>query len=538
MCNGWAGQNNDWTVRALKKRRFVFLFCLLWFGFSFAGLAAAEPSKGGEIVVGTDQNTTTMDPAMYQDAASSQTMINVYETLVIYDAEYKEIVPYLAESWSHTDDLREWTFRLRKGVRFHKTENQPGREMTAEDVKYSFERTLKISPMKRLFMLDHVEVVDPYTAKLVLNQPFAALLAVLTDVGSAVIPKEDAEKWGADFSQHPVGTGPYRMTEWVKDSHMTFERYDDYWNREWLPHPLKVTYRYIVNKTAMTTALLSGQVHITREVLDQDVKKISDSAGHRVVKGAPCNVYAFYMNATRGPTTDPKVRELFFRAVDVSQIAKALFPNGSGEAAYGPIPPGSWGYNPDVRSFYTAYDPARAKELLAELGKKPGELKLRITTSEDERRKKAAIIAQAMLKKVGVEVEVQSLEWGSFMGVASKAEADIYAIGWTWYPDPFFYVYYMFHSEKKGSYGNGGAYNNPEVDKLIDLGASVGDQQARTGHYRKAEELIMGDRYYFPLYHMYAMNGVDNRIADFHPTPQGSVRLFGPDFSSYLNPDS
>ena len=307
----------------MKRWRLFLLICILGVGAAFVGDAAGESSRGEEIVVGTDQNTTTMDPAMYQDAASSQTMINVYETLVTYDAEYKNIIPYLAESWSHTDDLKEWTFHLKKGVRFHKTENQPGREMTADDVKYSFERTLKISPMKRLFMLDHVEVLAPDTAKLVLNQPFAALLAVLTDVGSAVIPKEDAEKWGADFGQHPVGTGPYKMTEWVKDSHMTFERCDDYWNKEGLPHPLKVTYRYIVNKTAMTTALLSGQVHVTREVLDQDVKKIAESAGYRVVKGEPCNVYAFYMNATRGPTTDPKVRELFFRAVDVAQVAKA-----------------------------------------------------------------------------------------------------------------------------------------------------------------------------------------------------------------------
>ena len=197
----------------MKRWRLFLLICILGVGAAFAGDAAGESSRGEEIVVGTDQNTTTMDPAMYQDAASSQTMINVYETLVTYDAEYKNIIPYLAESWSHTDDLKEWTFHLKKGVRFHKTENQPGREMTADDVKYSFERTLKISPMKRLFMLDHVEVLAPDTAKLVLNQPFAALLAVLTDVGSAVIPKEDAEKWKANFGQHPVGTGPYKMTE-------------------------------------------------------------------------------------------------------------------------------------------------------------------------------------------------------------------------------------------------------------------------------------------------------------------------------------
>ena len=523
-------------------KQVIRVFCLFFLSLAFVNFPgvvfAGEIDKNAEIVVGTDQNTTTMDPAMYQDAASSQVMVNLYETLVAYDAEYKDIVPSLAESWAYTDDLKEWTFKLKKGVRFQKTENQPGREMDASDVKYSFERTLQISPMKRLFMLDHVEVVDPHTVKLVLNQPFAALLSVLTDVGSAVIPKEDAEKWGKDFSQHPVGTGPYTMSEWVKDSHMTFTRYEPYWDKENLPYPQKITFRYIVNKTAMATALLSKQVHITREVMDQDVQKIENSKEHHIVKGAPCNVYALYMNSLNGPTTDPKVRELFFRAVDVEQIAKVLFPAGSGEPAYGPIPPGSWGYNPDVKKLHTPYDPERARELLKEMGKKPGELKLRITTSEDERRKKAAIIAQAMLKKVGVEVEVQSLEWGSFMGVASKAEADLYAIGWTWYPDPFFYVYYMFHSEKKGSYGNGGAYSNPEVDRLIDLGASVGDQGKRAEYYRQAEEQVMKDRYYFPLYHMFALNGVDNRIKNFHPTPQGSVRLFGPGYSTYLESES
>lgn len=522
----------------LLKRKSSFSYfciaCLLVFLFSSVAVAA---DRGSEIIVGTDQNTTTMDPAMYQDAASSQVMMHMYETLVAYDAEYKNIVPYLAESWAYTDDLKEWTFVLKRGVRFHKTDNQPGREMVADDVKYSFERTLQISPMKRLFMLDHVEIIDPYTVKLVLNQPFAALLSVLTDVGAAVIPKEDAEKWGKDFSQHPVGTGPYTMSEWVKDSHMSFVRYEDYWNKDATPYPKKLTFRYIVNKTAMTTALLSKQIHISREVLDQDVSKVEASPEHGIVKGAPCNVYALYMNSINGPTTDPRVRELFFRAVDVEQIAKILFPEGSGEPAFGPVPPGSWAYNPDVKKFYTAYDPEQAKALLKELGKKPGELKLRITTSEDERRKKAAIVAQAMLKKIGVDVEVQSLEWGSFMGVSSKAEADIYAIGWTWYPDPFFYVYYMFHSEKKGSYGNGGGYNNAEVDRLINLGASVGDQEKRTEYYRRAEKLIMEDMYYFPLYHMFALNGVDKRIKDFYPTPQGTIRLFGPGYSAYLEMD-
>ncbi len=516
-------------------RRCFIVLCLVSLTAFATPIALAAGDRSGEIVVGTDQNTTTMDPALYQDAASSQVMYHVYETLVRYNGPMTEVVPCIAESWSFSEDLRTWTFRLRGGVRFQKTDNQPGREITAEDVKYSFERAARIAPMKRLFMLDHVEVVDACTAKLVLNQPFAALLAVLTDVGAAVVPKEDVEKWGADFTLHHVGSGPYRMVEWVKDSHMTLALDENYWDAEHKPFPKKITFRYITNKTAMTTALLSGQVHVTREVLDQDVSKIRAAAGYDIVSAAPCNVYAFYMNSVKGPTTDPKVRELFFRAVDVEQIAKVLFPGESGRAAYGPIPPGTWAYNPDVRSFYTKHDPARAVELLKELGKKPGELKLKIYTSEDERRKKAAVIAQAMLRKVGVDVEVISLEWGSFMGVTAKADADIYAIGWTWYPDPLFFIYYMFHSEKKGSYGNGGAYSNPEVDAFINKAAATGKQEDRIRCYRQAEELIMKDRCYYPLYHLVPLNGVDKRLRDYHPATNGVIRLFGPGYSAWLS---
>ncbi|HBT25436.1 MAG TPA: ABC transporter substrate-binding protein [Pseudothermotoga sp.] len=486
----------------------------------------ASPNYNSVIRVGSDQNPTTMDPAMYQDLASAQVMRNVFETLVAYDADVKEIHPLIAESWEVSADLKEWTFKLKKGVRFQKGKFQNGREVTAEDVKYSFEREISISPMVRLYMVEKVEVIDRYTVKIVLKYPYAPFLTVLTDIGAAIVPKEECEGWGEEFTLHPVGTGPFKLVEWVKDSHMVFERNEDYWDEK--PYLKQIVYKFIPDKSVLTVALLSGEVDITSDILDQDIPKVKSNPNVDPIMVGGCNVYAVYLNSSKGPTTDKKVREAFFRGIDVQQLVKVIFPNGTAEAAYGPIPTGSWAYNPNVKSFYPNYDPEKAKQLLKEAGYENQPVKLTIYTPEDPNRRKAAVIIQSMLKKIGFDIEVQSLEWGAFTATTSKGEADAYTIGWTWNPDPEFFIFYMFHSSRKGTYGNGGGYNNPEVDKYIELGESSVDQNERTEYYRKAEELIMKDMYYFPLWHKLVVNGVNKKVHGYKPSPDMTIRLYAP----------
>ena len=505
----------------MKRLTIFSLLCVLLIG-SLVTTAVAENYES-TLRVGSDQNPTTMDPALYQDLASSQVMRNVFETLVAYDAEVKEIKPLLAESWEVSEDLSVWTFTLKKGVHFQKGKFQDGREVTAEDVKYSFDREIEISGMVRLYMVEKTEVVDTYTVRVTLKNPYAPFPTVLTDIGAAIVPKEETEGWGEEFTLHPVGSGPFKMVEWVKDDHMSFVRDDDYWGEK--PYLKELTYKFIPDKSVLAVALLSGEVDITVDILDQDVPKVQADANVDPQMVPGCNIYAVYMNSMQGPTTDPKVREAIFRAIDVEQIAKVLFPNGTGVAAYGPIPPGSWAYNPDVKEFYTSYDLEKAKALVAEIGEVP---KMTIYTPEDPNRRKAAVVIQSMLKKVGMELEVQSLEWGSFTEVTSNGDADLYTIGWTWYPDPEFYVFYMFHSSRKGTYGNGGAYNNPDVDAFIAKGESSADQQERTGYYREAEKLIMTDQVFYPLYHKMVVMGVNKKVQGFKVSPDMTIRLYAP----------
>lgn len=509
------------------KKSFMFFLVVLF----FFGLAFAEPNYDGSLKIGTDQNPTTLDPALYQDLASSQVMRNVYETLVAYNSDVTEVLPLIAKSWEVNDELTEWTFYLNEDVYFQKGEFQDGRNVTAEDVKYSFEREIEISPMVRIYMIDNVEVIDTYTVKVNLQYPYAAFLTVLTDIGAAIVPEEEAEGWGDEFTLHPVGTGPFVMTEWVKDDHMTFERYEDYWGEK--PYVKNLTYKFIPDKSVLSVALLSGEVDISSDVLDQDVPKLESNPNVNPVVVGGCNIYAVYMNSTAGPTTDPLVREAIFKGVDMSQVSKVLFPNGTGVTAYGPIPPGSWAYNPDIQDFYTFYDPEGAKELLKQAGYEDG-LKLHIYTPEDPNRRKMAIIMQSMLKKVGIELEVTSLEWGSFVSITGNAEADMYTIGWTWYPDPEFFMFYMFHSSREGTYGNGGKYANPEVDKFIELGEASADQGQRTEFYRTAEEIVMEDMVFLPGYHKQVVMGVNNKVKGFTVSPDMTIRVFAPGTNVYV----
>ncbi len=503
---------------------FINLSLMIFGTILICSIQTASASNYDSVIrIGSDQNPTTMDPALYQDLASNQVMRNVFETLVAYDAEVKNIRPLLAKSWTASKDLSVWTIKLKKGVRFQKGKYQNGREVTAEDVKYSFDREIKISGMVRLYMVKKTEVVDKYTVKITLKNPYAPFLTVLTDIGAAIVPKEETEGWGDKFLLHPVGTGPYKMVEWIKDDHMTFERDDDYWGVR--PYLKQITFKFIPDKSILSVALLSKEVEITTDVLDPDLPSVVAASHVDPVMTPGCNIYALYMNSTNGPTVDPKIRKAIFHAINVNQIAKVLFPNKSGVAAFGPIPPGSWAYNPDVKQFYTAYDIKKAKALLAEVGKK---ISMTVYTPEDPNRKKAALVVQSMLKKVGIELKIQSLEWGSFTEVTSKGKADMYTIGWIWYPDPEYYIYYMFHSARKGTYGNGGGYNNPMVDEYISKGESSIDQDERTSYYQKAEELIMGDRVFFPLFHKNIITGVNKKVRGYKVSPDLIIRLNAP----------
>ena len=175
-----------------------------------------EATSGGTLNIGLSANAKTFDPIKYTGVYESQVMRQMGDTLVVYNKDLSDIIPSLATEWNVSEDMLVYTFKLREGVKFQKGQYQDGREMTAEDVKYSLERSAKESAMNRLSGVTEVKVLSDYEVEIHLATPNAALLAMLTDAGNIIIPKEEVEGWGDNFSEHFVGTGPFQLTEWKK----------------------------------------------------------------------------------------------------------------------------------------------------------------------------------------------------------------------------------------------------------------------------------------------------------------------------------
>ena len=176
-----------------------------------------EPTKGGTLTVSLSSSPRNLDPAKYTGSYEGQVINNVCDRVVEYNKDLSEIVPSLAESWTVSDDGLTYVFKIRQGVKFQKGEYQDGREMTAEDIAYSLNRSAKDSSLNRLDMLENAEVTGDWEVTCTLAEPNAAFLTALTDAGNSVVPKEEVEGWGDDFGAHLVGTGPFAMESFELD---------------------------------------------------------------------------------------------------------------------------------------------------------------------------------------------------------------------------------------------------------------------------------------------------------------------------------
>ena len=232
-------------------------------------LAVAAPPwseaqvRGGTLRVGMDADNTTMDPHRSTAAVDRQVYNNVYGKLVDIDAKFG-IVPQLAESWQISNGGLTYVFKLRKGVKFH-----DGTDFNAEIVKWNFERmrdpALASPRRSEIAPIKEVKVVDPSTVEMTLSAPFAPLLTVLSDRAGMMVSRAAVEKFKDDFARNPVGTGPYRFVEWVKDDHLTIRRFDGYWDKDRV-YLDEIIYRPIPDPSVRFTAIRTGQMDFMHQI--------------------------------------------------------------------------------------------------------------------------------------------------------------------------------------------------------------------------------------------------------------------------------
>lgn len=485
---------------------------------------APAPTRGGTLVIAQGTDATTLDGHLYTDSPTASIMEHMVEPLFNFTPEGR-IEPKLATAFTVSPDGRTWTIRLRTGVRFH-----DGTPFNAEAVKFNLERVL--NPDTRApwrFLIDRitsVTTVDDSTVRLVTNAPFAPMIAHLAHSGTGIQSPTAIRRLGADYSRSPVGTGPFRFKEWVRGDRVAMTRFDDYWGDKALLD--EVVFRAIPEDGARVLAMEGGSVHVAVRVPPRDIERLERIPAVRVDKTTSVRTIYVAFNTQRPPFNDKRVRQAFNFAVNKSAIVGRSSPPtgalaGTARISDAPIAPNVQGYSP-IRTYDVDLDRARA--LLAEAGHARG---LTVTFHHPTGRyvRDAEISAgiQALLRRVGVEARLVTMEFGTYVstlrGPRAIDEIQMSMLGWgTITGDADYGLYALFHSSQWPPQFNTAFYKNERVDALLEQGRTTMDQSARNRIYREAMTIIMDDAPWLFLHSESQVTGIRAEAQEVlvHPT--------------------
>ena len=447
------------------------------------------------VALGTDLDT--VDPHGQTSITVHNVLRHVYETLVWLDAR-GNVIPWLAERWEVSPDGLTYTFYLRKGVKFH-----DGSEFNATVVKANIDRwidpTVRVPLRSQLGPVKGAEVIDTYTVKIYLKESFAPFLRALTSY-LLITSLNVIKKFGNQTITDVIGTGPYMFVSWEKGKRVVLERNDDYWG----PKPPIKTIEWLIIPEGSTriAALLAGDVDFAYNLPPPDLDRIKNDPRFEVLTPLTDRVI-FIVILPKGPLKDPRVRQALNYAVDKNAIVNNVL-YGLAIPADSPLPPHFFGY---ARMEPYLYDPQRARKLLEEAGF-PFDRKLVLLhpTGRYLQDKQVAEAVQAYLSKIGVQVELRTMDWPSFVASITKPldqkDYDLLLLGWgPGVADAHFTLYGQFYSSQAPPRGLAAAhYNNSEVDSLLDQAMRELNETKRAELYKRAIEIIWRDAPWIFLY--------------------------------------
>jgi peptide/nickel transport system substrate-binding protein/oligopeptide transport system substrate-binding protein len=441
---------------------------------------------------------TTLDPALSNDAGSGELCALLYNGLVRFDHR-TTILPDIAERWEISRDSRTYTFHLRPGVRFTN-----GREVTAGDFKYSFERVLDpVTRSSRGWVFEPIagarefssgaadqvtgiRVLDERILEITLDEPFAPFLGFLAMPAALVVPREEIERRGGDFSEHPVGTGPWILEEWVHDDHLLLRANEDYYQTR--PKLDWIHYRIIPETMTVTAEFEAGNLE-WMSIPSAEFQRWTEDPEWKPYIRSQLKLQDTYIgiNNQKPPFDDIRVRQALNYAVDVVTIMETIRP-GRGVRANGAIPPGLPGSDAGRPPY--PYDPRRARRLLTEAGYPEG-FRMEIWKMQSPEVARILEAVQAYLADVGIRAEIVSRDWGMLKQAINQGEPDAYYMTWLAdYPDGENFLYPTFHSSNWGGGGNRARYRNQRIDELIERARSTLDDEARTDLYRRIDDIV------------------------------------------------
>lgn len=437
---------------------------------------------------------------------------NVFEPLIEYDYQAKKLIPVLATEWS--SDGLDWTFKLRKGVKFH-----DGSDFTAADVVHSFNRMSKDGDSlqaSNFLDVDRMTIVDDHTLRITTKKVTATLLFSIGP-NRFISGKTAFDKYGNkdDADRHPSGTGPYKFVDWKRGSDLTVEKFDGYWRDN--PGPSKMVFKVIPEAAARAAALQRGEVDVIRNLAVQDVKRLEGQEGSRVVSVDGIRMLMFPLSPRKPPLDDVRVRRAVCHAVDTKAIIKSVL-QGQATPISGPVPPAIFGSDPDWQPY--EHDPKKAKQLLADAGHADGvELTLTTPTNRYPKDREVAQAVAQQLQKVGIKVKLATPEFGTLSNDMEDGKLEFFQISRGGYVDGAEPMRQYFRTGETKRTG----YSNPKVDKLLDESDRELDKGKREQLLQDAGKIILDDAaaIFFCTYK--DLYGVSDELA-WKPSPNENVQ--------------
>lgn len=481
---------------------------------------------GGTLVFAQAQDAVTLDPHDATDGFSVNNTSNAFDTLVRFRPDTTQVEPSLAESWTVSADGLVWTFKLRRGVRFH-----DGTPFNSEAVVFNYQRQADAKHPYHHGAFEYagftfqnvksVTAVDAQTVRFTLSARFAPFITNMAMFSTGIASPTAIRKFGKDFFKNPVGTGPFKFVEWVQKDHVTWEANREYWAGR--PCVDRLIVRGIPDNTVRLLEMERGTVHMMDQVNPPDYDRIRRNQNLALFTGPGLNVGYVAMNVEKEPFNDVRIRRAVNHAVNKAALVRAFY-GGIGQPAKNPMPPTIWGYNDAVKPY--EYSVAKAKQLLAEAGYPNGfstELwwpnRARPYLTQPP---KIAEALQQQLAQAGIRAKLVTMEWGTYLKRTSEAEHPMAILGWigdNGDPDNFLYVLLDKDNAKKGNASNIAFYGNSAVHDLLIRAQQVSDQSRRAAFYRQAQELIARDAPWVPLVHAARVGAYRRQVQNFslHP---------------------
>ncbi|MEA2836247.1 MAG: peptide/nickel transport system substrate-binding protein [Bradyrhizobium sp.] len=471
--------------------------------------------------IGLAEDPDMLDPTLGRTYVGRIVFASFCDKLFDID-EKLNIVPQLALSHQTSADGKEMTIKLRPGVKFH-----DGEVFDAEAAKFSIDRHLTFPTSFRkpeLATVDHVDVVDPLTIKLVLKTPFSPLIAQLTDRAGMMVSPKAARDAGDKFGLKPVCAGPYKFVERVQQDRIVFEKFADYWNTDNVFID-RIVYLPIVDATVRLANLKSGGLDLIERVLATDIKDVRADSRLKLSTALELGYFGLTLNINNDKnkgalSQSAKVRQALDLSFDREAINQVVF-NGE-------FKPGNQWVSPEHPYYQTAFpvrgrDIAKAKALLKEAGATlPVAVDMMVPKgSENEA---VAQVLQSMASEAGFDLKIRLIEFATSFKQAQAGEFQAFLIGWSGRIDPDGNSYVFLHDKAPQ---NDGGYSNPEADKALEEARLITDPAQRKAIYEKLTKIVLNDEPLIYLYHRKLLIAHTTRLEGYKQMPDGLVRVIG-----------